>query len=334
MGLFQTLLQVTAHPAAQPFLQQLLGGDAGTRREREVAELRAAFQEVLRDTPGIAAGTVAGAAVVDAAVTPSPTGAASLAPVRDQLLRVSGALKESLRFAREDGPQHPEVRQRVQDAQAWIVDLERYQLRPEVLATMPPAVREQAEAMLPAIRRLRQQLGEARSVDDLTETAAWAGRLASHAQIATAVAGVPGTRVAPPPVPPPTPGAYSQYAPDMAVDTSCLACGRSHLAGIEAALSQAAADARTQGWASPTVQDRLTMAQEELHALLDYDWTPERLARSPAHEQQIVRPLVADAQTLLTTLAQAQTPDAVDAAAQQVRAMRTALAAAEQEVPQ
>lgn len=319
MGLFETLLQVSAHPAAQPFLQQLLGGNPQDRRARELADLRQALQE----TTGRATATAAAVEII----TPAPDGPApDLAPVRDQLLRVSGALKESLRFAREDGMAHPEVQQRLTDSQQWAVDLERYQLRPEVLVALPPAARQQAEALLPSVRRLRQQIGAVESVDSLTAASALAGQLATQAQVATAVGAMPGH---PPDPSDPGPAPYSRYAPDMPVDTSCLACGRSHLAGVQGALEQAAHDAATRGWGDPAVQDRVTMAQEELSALLDYDWTPAKIAAAPAAEQAVVRPAVAGAQQLLRQLQAARQPGDLATAATQAQALRTQIRAAD-----
>jgi len=246
------------------------------------------------------------------------------------LVAISGSLKESLRFAREDGLDHPEVQRRLADSQQWAVELERFHLRPETLTTLPPTERQQAEALLPVLRRLRQQIGEARSVDALTAASALAGRLATQAQVVAAVSGQPGVRVAlPPPPPDDTPtGAYSRYAPDMSVDTSCLACGRSHLAGIQGALEAAARAAQTPPWTDPAVQDRLVMAQEELAALLAYDWTPAKIAASPPDEQALVRPVAGHAQQLLDQLRQAQTADDLAAAAAQARAMRAQLAPA------
>jgi len=338
MSLFNTVLQLTAHPAAQPFLQRLLGGDPEERRRRQMAELRQALQETLGTLgppTALAAASAPITTTTHAASGPAPStdAAASLpalAPIRDQMLQISAALKESLRFAREDGLTHPEVQKRLADTQEWAVDLERFQLRPEALTAMPPAARAQAEALLVPLRRLRQQIGEARDVGDLTEASALAGQLASYVQVATAVGGMPGVRLSPPPTPPSAApaDAYSQYAPDMTVDTSCLACTRSHLAGVQGALERAAQEAATKGWADPAVQDRLAMAQEELTALLTYDLTPDQIAKSPPADQAVVQPLVPGVQQLLSQLRAAQSPQDVAQAAAQARALRQQLTGA------
>lgn len=323
MSLLDTILRVTAHPAAQPFLQRVLNGDPQEREQRRLAELRQALAESRAIGAAGATATLAAGSTASVSSSPVPQALPDLAPVRDQLILISGALKESLRFAREDGLDHPEVQKRLADSQQWAVDLERFQLRPEALARMDPATRRQAEALLVPLRRLRQQLGEAGSVPALTDASAYAGQLASSAQIGAALGTMP-----PLPAAPAAPNVYSQYAPDMTVDTSCLACSRSHFAGVQGALEAAAQEAATKGFGDRDVQERLGMAQEELAALLAYDLTPDQIAKSPPAEQAAVQPIVPAAHALLTRLRNAQSPADLRAAAVEAQTIRQQVAVA------
>lgn len=100
----------------------------------------------------------------------------------ESLQQVSRDLKEALRFAREDGIDHPEARRRVSGAEATIDDLERYQLAPERVDEMDPEAAAWWEEHLKPIRRLRQQLhNEAKTPEHLHDVAAGFGRLATDA---------------------------------------------------------------------------------------------------------------------------------------------------------
>lgn len=80
----------------------------------------------------------------------------------------SASLKEALRFAREDGMEHPEVQMRVQRTEEAINHLERVQLAPEQLAKLPPDQAKAAKAALPELRKARQDLlNHTQTADDL-----------------------------------------------------------------------------------------------------------------------------------------------------------------------
>ncbi len=96
---------------------------------------------------------------------------------RSHLSTVSGALGESLRFAREGGVQHPEVVRRLALTEDEINILERVDLSADAIAQSPPAERDLARAMLPRIREVRQDIGAVGSVEDLEKVAAKASQL-------------------------------------------------------------------------------------------------------------------------------------------------------------
>lgn len=80
----------------------------------------------------------------------------------------AASLKEALRFAREDGLQHPEVQIRMERTEEAINALERVNLTPEKVSAMAPEQAAAAKAALPEIRRARQDLiNHVHSVDDL-----------------------------------------------------------------------------------------------------------------------------------------------------------------------
>ena len=97
---------------------------------------------------------------------------------RSHLSTVSGALGEATRFAREEqGIKHPEVQKRIMMSEDEINILERIDLSPEALMKAPPEERQLAEEYLPRIRKLRQDLGQITSLEDLEKTAAEASIL-------------------------------------------------------------------------------------------------------------------------------------------------------------
>lgn len=99
---------------------------------------------------------------------------------RSHLSTISGALGESLRFAREDGIQHPEVQRRIMMSEDEANIMERIDLAPDALLNSPPEERQLAEEYLPRIRKLRQGLGGISSVDKLEEVAGEASLLAQE----------------------------------------------------------------------------------------------------------------------------------------------------------
>ncbi|TDX48841.1 hypothetical protein [Orenia marismortui] len=82
---------------------------------------------------------------------------------------------------------------------------------------------------------------------------------------------------------------YSNYAPEMSVDTSCIACARAHILAVKGMLNEALRFAREDGVAHPEVINRLDSSGEELVMLERFDWTPEKIQNSPVDEQEIVR---------------------------------------------
>lgn len=98
-------------------------------------------------------------------------GTACLACSRSHLSTVSGALNESLRFAREQGLTSPEVQKRLMMAEDEINIMERIDLSAEALQKSPPEEAEVAREYLPRIRKLRQDMGQIVSVDELEKTA-------------------------------------------------------------------------------------------------------------------------------------------------------------------
>lgn len=263
--------------------------------------------------------------------------------VVERLTVVSGNLKEALRFAREDGIDHPETQKRLAAAQADMVELERHDLRPEVLTALPPGQRQAVEEALVPLRRARQNLHNAEdggpvSVDSMTMAAAQVGQVATGLRVARAAtaAGITGPAPAVPlaPVTPPATTAearpYSQYAPDMEIDTGCLPCGRAHLAGVDATLERASVEAQTRGMADPDVQARLQTADEELAMLDAYDWTPERIQRSPAADRAILEEYRPKLLAVRERLQSARTPADLTALAQDMAAIRQGFMAADE----
>jgi hypothetical protein len=107
---------------------------------------------------------------------------------RSHLSTVSGALSESLRFAREGGIKDSEVQRRLNLAEDEINIMERIDLAPDALANSPEQERDLANQYLPRIRKLRQDLGQIKSVEELEKTAGEASVLGqefrlSHLQL-------------------------------------------------------------------------------------------------------------------------------------------------------
>lgn len=108
---------------------------------------------------------------------------ACLPCTRAHLITVAGTLKEALRFARDEGLNHPEVLDRLDAAAEEIAVMERFDLAPERIANAPPEEKEVIRKVLPQIRNLRQKLiNEIDSVEDLEETAATAAEIYKQAR--------------------------------------------------------------------------------------------------------------------------------------------------------
>lgn len=105
---------------------------------------------------------------------------------RAHILGIRGSLREALRFAREDGVEHPEVIKRVDNAAEELVTMERFDLTPEQIKNSPPEEKEIIEETLPKIRELRQNLiNNIDNVEDLEEAAALAGEIYNHIRYKT-----------------------------------------------------------------------------------------------------------------------------------------------------
>lgn len=344
---FDSLVELLTHPSVMPAWTQALNR-RGPSPEDQLRQLQEQLDRIETQTRPARQRRRARAAASDrsasdgrpfavATLTIADAGPAapSLPAVRDQVVAVAGSLKEALRFAREDGITHPEAQVRLRDVQRWLDQLpalERFDLAPERLANLSPPEREAWTAILPTVRRLRQAgLNSLGTVEGLEETAAIAGTLGTQLQVATTALGATGPGWTAPPSPSvPTPsdeapdGPYSRYAPEMSRSTGCVECGRGHLTAVAAVLGAAAEAADAQGPAAPEVAARLSFAQEELAALFQYDWTDDKLAKNPPHEQaalQAFRPQVRDLWDQART---ATTPEQIRAVAAQARQLRDA----------
>ena len=287
--------------------------DPAKERLRRMEELLDRQEEALRRYQQSPSPAAPPAGPVGQAAKP-----AVLAGVVDRITLASGNCKEALRFAREDGMAHPEVQVRLADAQAALDELERHDLRPEVLVAMSPDERRAVEVLLPEIRRARQGLhnapdGGPPTVESLTDAAAKLGELGTQARVleVSVRSGlpVPDRAVGQERPVPETSSAYSRYAPDMSVDTGCLPCGRAHVAGADAILRAAVGEARVRGMADPDVQARVQSAAEELAMVYEHDWTPERIARSPEADRAILEEYAPRFKAVRERLAGARTPD-------------------------
>lgn len=96
---------------------------------------------------------------------------------RAHLATVAGTLKEALRFAREEGIGHPEVQSRLQTAEEDITNIERHDWTPEKILKSPSGEREVILRFIPRLRKLRQEIMQIASVEDLERAAAHAGEL-------------------------------------------------------------------------------------------------------------------------------------------------------------
>ena len=89
---------------------------------------------------------------------------------RAHILGIKGALKEALRFAREDGINHPEVITRVDHATEELLNMERLDLSEEKIQNSPIEQREMVDDIEIDLRELRQFLvNKMDSVDELKQ---------------------------------------------------------------------------------------------------------------------------------------------------------------------
>lgn len=332
MPLLDTVLQIIAHPAAQPILHRIVNNPVANDQEDRRHQMVIQRLEDIRDQ-------MAGSAPARSPTgstrgpgrprkTPLPPGVSALDVVRsarDELLQASGDYKEALRFARDDGMDHPEVKDRLARAEERIADVERFWLTPDRIASLPDQTQQGLRNLLKPFRRFRQNaLNALVTVDDLEHVSAQAGQLATALQVASVVGSIPEVTLGAV-TPAGTPPTYSQYAPDMSVDTGCLPCGRAHVAGSYASLHRAAELAQERGMTDPEVQQRLSMVQEELADLLNYDWTPEKVSASPDNERAVLDRVVEPTRQLLTHVGTATTAEDVMRSAEEARMIRNTM---------
>jgi hypothetical protein len=336
-GWMQSVARVVARiDWTDPQVQQLMavlwrsvaGGPSATDRAQAQAEAQIRATERL--AAALAGGGSGRAAPPDAPAPPWTAPPAAVPTVLEAITVMSGDLKESLRFAREDGVTHPEVVRRLAHVQEVVDTVERLDLRPEVLTTLPAAQRAVLEQqVLPTLRRARQAVhngpdGGPPTVESLTEAAAALGTAATALRVTQAAAPVAGFAGAALPRPVDAPSAPSAYAPDLAVDTGCLPCGRAHLGAVAGTLARAAAAAQAQGWADPDAQAALQTAAEELAMIEAYDWTPERIARSPAPDKALLERYAPQVAALRAQVATVRDPAGLAGLAAQAQQLRDA----------
>ncbi len=153
--------------------KRIKAAEAELEAQREVTEIKIERAPELAASPR-ATGGIPG---------PREVSTACLSCSRSHLSTVSGALGESLRFAREGGIADPEVQRRLMLAEDEINVMERIDLSADALAKATPEGRQVAREYLPKIQAVRQRLGAITSVKELEQTAAEEG--ASHTATAT-----------------------------------------------------------------------------------------------------------------------------------------------------
>lgn len=357
MGLIEILQSVPwDHPIVRRgtdhLFQQLTGTDPRTaeqaqiEREERLFERQAELLERMVQSLGATAAATATAApavagAYAASVSPaspaeaSMAGAAGLEPVIARLTQTGASVDEALRFVREDGVDHPEAQRRLMRAQEDLVMLERVDLRPSVLMTLPEDQRKVAEANMQAIREARQALhnapdGGPPTPESIAQAASRLEAVTTQLRVAKAVgAGVtnavahdgPQTPATAGPVtngPPP----YSRYAPDMEVAVGCLPCGRAHLAGTVGAMRGVSRLAKERGMSDPDVQAGLLAANKELVALWSDDWTEEKVAASPEADRAIMEETIPRLRAAQARLESVSSPEDVVAVTEELASVR------------
>lgn len=107
-----------------------------------------------------------------ATATGAPVATSCIACSRSHMVTIAGALEESMRFARENGITDPDVIKRIDAAEKEINIMERIDLSPEAILNSPEKDKEMANFFLPKIRKLRQDIGQIATVDQLEAAAA------------------------------------------------------------------------------------------------------------------------------------------------------------------
>lgn len=209
----------------------------------------------------------------------------SMRDLQDSMVSISRDLDEALRFARDDGVDHPESQLRTKNAekvsndlQDRIIAIERMNLSPSSISGVSMDEKKVIDHVLPQIRKLRQGIvNNMDSVDGIEKSAAMANQIATQLKVANAVMAAKDSGEP-----------YSKYAPEMTIDTGCIECGRAHIAMADIALREAAKAASDHGFTSPATQSKITLAEQELSALCAWDWTDDKISKSMGREKDVL----------------------------------------------
>lgn len=104
-------------------------------------------------------------------------------------------------------------------------------------------------------------------------------------------------------------------APSEDVSTGCIPCARAHLATVAGTLKEALRFARAEGMEHPEVQSRLQAAEEDVTAIERHDWTPEKIAKSPPGERELILETLPKLRTLRQQIIQIVTLEDLEKAA-------------------
>ena len=267
MPLIDDLIDLATHPAIQPILQRAVIGNPREDLERRLHATETRLDEIQRTTREKRGRRQKS----------TTTEVATLSTLRDQVSSISGGLDEALRFARENGMQHPEAKQRLEDARMAVLELERYELMPQRAGS--PEDKRVAQALSPKVRKLRQKiLNRMWSVEDLSEASSAAGELTTALQTAVMARDMAQPSPAVALTNMTDNGGYGRDG----LSKGCIPCALGHLGMAAGSLSRAAT-------ANPTEQaKRVAIVQKELDMLLAYDWVPEKIAKNSPQEQSVI----------------------------------------------
>lgn len=117
----------------------------------------------------------------------SPEGDVStgcIACARAHFSAIAGTLKEAIRFAREGGITNPEVQSRLQAAEEEVTNVERHDWTPEKVLNSPLGEKRVIQQFVSPLRKLRQQIMQITTVEDLEYAAANAAQLSTDFRLA------------------------------------------------------------------------------------------------------------------------------------------------------
>lgn len=266
------LFDLATHPAIQPLIQRAVAGNPRETLEARLKATETRLDEIQkssysRNPRGGRNGQ---------AETPLQVGS-----IRDQVVGISGRLDEALRFAREGGVNHPEAKERIDDAKMLILELERNSLMPGQTRTAQD--RQVADALSGRVRKLRQKvLNRMWSAEDIADASALAADLCAALQT---IVMTQGTRPS---------NQTGSIITDMramedddgygrgGLSKGCIPCALGHLGMAAGSMGQAVKaddDERAQ---------RVVGVQKELDMLLAYDWIPAKIAKNTSEEQRVI----------------------------------------------